>query len=77
MTTMERGEAIANAGPKGTDHHGLHQRMQRLRNTIREPRRWISPWFAAYVLLGAISSGVLPILLPLSLSWVAYVSYTG
>ena len=34
-------------------------------DTLRGPKRWISPWFAAYALLGAVSSGLIPILLPL------------
>jgi MFS family permease len=34
-------------------------------DTIRGPKQWISPWFAAYTLLGAVSSGLIPIILPL------------
>ncbi|MEY2342924.1 MFS transporter [Acidithiobacillus sp. IBUN Pt1247-S3] len=55
-------------------------RLARLRQVLASPRRWISIWFLAYALLGAVSSGLLPILLPLMivalthhLSWVAYV----
>ena len=58
----------------------MEERMERLHQVLREPRRWISVWFLAYALLGAVSSGLLPILLPLMivglthhLSWVAYV----
>ncbi|WP_308388761.1 MFS transporter [Acidithiobacillus sp. AMEEHan] len=58
----------------------MEERMARLRQVLGEPRRWISIWFLAYALLGAVSSGLLPILLPLMivgvthhLSWVAYV----
>lgn len=80
MTSMNHGEAVVMTNPKGSNHHDLHQRMERLRAALREPGRWISPWFGAYALLGAISSGILPILLPLMivglthhLSWIAYV----
>lgn len=55
-------------------------RLDRLRAILKEPSRWVSIWFLAYALLGAVSSGLLPILLPLMivalthhLSWVAYV----
>ena len=58
----------------------MEERMDRLYRVLGEPRRWISIWFLAYALLGAVSSGLLPILLPLMivglthhLSWVAYV----
>ncbi|WP_414040056.1 MFS transporter [Acidithiobacillus sp. M4-SHS-6] len=54
--------------------------LARVWHILNEPRRWISIWFLAYAILGAISSGILPILLPLMivaishhLSWVAYV----
>ncbi len=33
--------------------------------TLRGPKQWVSSWFAAYALLGAVSSGLIPILLPL------------
>ncbi len=56
------------------------EHLDRLRAILKEPGRWISVWFLAYALLGAVSSGLLPILLPLMivtlthhLSWVAYV----
>ncbi|AEM47807.1 major facilitator superfamily MFS_1 [Acidithiobacillus ferrivorans SS3] len=54
--------------------------LDRWRAILKEPDRWVSVWFLAYALLGAVSSGLLPILLPLMivaltnhLSWVAYV----
>jgi len=57
-----------------------HARFATVLKILNEPRRWISVWFLSYALLGAISSGLLPILLPLMivglthhLSWVAYV----
>ena len=56
------------------------EHLDRLRAILKEPDRWVSVWFLAYALLGAASSGLLPILLPLMivalthhLSWVAYV----
>ncbi len=33
--------------------------------TLRGPRQWVSSWFTAYALVGAVSSGLIPILLPL------------
>ena len=54
--------------------------LAKVLHILNEPRRWISIWFLSYAILGAISSGILPILLPLMivaishhLSWVAYV----
>ncbi len=54
--------------------------LEHLRQVLAEPKRWFSTWFLAYGVLGAVSSGLLPILLPLMivalthhLSWVAYV----
>lgn len=56
------------------------QSLQRLRSILSAPQRWISLWFFAYALQGAVTSGLLPILIPLMivalshhLSWVAYV----
>ncbi|MBU2766622.1 MAG: MFS transporter [Acidithiobacillus ferrivorans] len=56
------------------------EHLDRWRAILKEPDRWVSVWFLAYALLGAVSSGLLPILLPLMivaltnhLSWVAYV----
>ncbi len=36
------------------------------------PRRWIQPWYAAYALLGAVSSGLIPVLLPLMMAAVSH-----
>ncbi|MGC9259584.1 MAG: MFS transporter [Phycisphaerae bacterium] len=33
--------------------------------TLRGSRQWVSSWFTAYALVGAVSSGLIPILLPL------------
>ena len=59
--------------------HLAREHLDRLRAIVKEPGRWVSVWFLAYALLGAVSSGLLPILLPLMivalthhLSWVAY-----
>ena len=48
--------------------------------TLAAPRRWIAPWYGAYLLLGVISSGLIPVLIPLmmvaiskNLSTVGYV----
>jgi MFS family permease len=34
-------------------------------DTLRGPKQWVSSWFVSYALLGAVSSGLIPILLPL------------
>ncbi len=48
--------------------------------TLAAPRRYIRPWYVAYLLLGMVTAGLLPVLLPLtieayshSLATVAYV----
>lgn len=33
--------------------------------TFTAPRRWIAPWYGAYMLLGVLSSGLIPVLIPL------------
>ena len=47
---------------------------------LATPARWISPWYNAYALLGAVSSGLVPVLLPLMIvaashriAWVGYI----
>jgi len=36
-----------------------------VRQTLTQPRRWIESWYIVYALLGAVSSGLIPVLLPL------------
>ncbi len=36
--------------------------------TLLSPRRWIESWYGAYGILGAVSSGIIPITLPLMIS---------
>ena len=43
----------------------LEQRISRFQNYIKQPRQWILTWYFGYGLLGMISNGVLPVLLPL------------
>ncbi|HQU16186.1 MAG: MFS transporter [Gammaproteobacteria bacterium] len=57
-----------------------HDRIALLRETLRAPGRYMEPWYLAYLLLGAVTAGLVPILLPLmivavshKLSTVAYV----
>lgn len=40
--------------------------------TLRGPRQWVEPWYAAYALLGAVSSGLIPVLLPLMMVAVSH-----
>lgn len=51
-----------------------------LKQVLAEPRRYTRPWYVAYLLLGIVTGGMVPVLLPLSvmamsheLSGVAYV----
>ena len=39
--------------------------------------RWVEPWRLAYALLGATTSGMVPILLPLMLSCTSGATHTG
>ncbi len=39
-----------------------------VRDTLLSPRRWLESWYAAYAILGAVSSGIIPITLPLMMS---------
>jgi hypothetical protein len=55
-------------------------RLRLALRTITAPRRYVRPWYFAYLLLGAVTSGLLTVLLPLTveavshrLSTVAYV----
>ena len=41
-------------------------------DTLRGAQRWLEPWYGAYALLGAVSSGLLPILLPLMMATVTH-----
>ena len=59
----------------------LEQRITRIRDFVQQPRRWILPWYFGYGLLGIISNGMLPVLLPLMvadyshhLGWVGLVA---
>jgi MFS family permease len=39
-----------------------------VRDTLLSPRRWLETWYGAYAILGAVSSGIIPITLPLMMS---------
>jgi len=39
-----------------------------VRDTLLGPRRWLESWYGAYAILGAVSSGIIPITLPLMMS---------
>ena len=51
-----------------------------VRNLFSSIRKWTSPWYAAYAILGLVSAAIIPVLLPLmvtatshNLSYVAWV----
>ncbi|MGH2644214.1 MAG: MFS transporter, partial [Chitinophagaceae bacterium] len=61
---------------KATQHHLLRV----LKQVFAEPKRYSRPWYFAYLLLGIVTGGMIPVLLPLmmmaashNLSTVAYV----
>lgn len=63
-----------------SDSSERRERLLRAIQNITTARRYISPWYLAYLLLGMVTAGLLPILLPLTvealshrLSTVAYV----
>ena len=63
-----------------SDSSERRETLLRAIQTITTARRYISPWYLAYLLLGMVTAGLLPILLPLTvealshrLSTVAYV----
>ncbi len=41
-------------------------------NTLRGPRRWLEPWYGSYAMLGAVSSGLIPVLLPLMMEAISH-----
>ena len=56
------------------------ERLAHALRIVRAPRQFVRPWYLAYLLLGIVTSGILPVLLPLTvatrsheLSTVAYV----
>ncbi len=59
---------------------GRTARLHTLRQALAAPRRYVRTWYVAYLLLGVITAGMIPVLLPLmmvtasgELSTVAYV----
>lgn len=64
----------------GVAHMSAHDRLRVWRRAFAAPGRYIRPWYGAYLLLGIVTSGMVPVLLPLMmvadshrLSSVAYV----
>ncbi len=64
--------------PAAAPHH--HNPLRVWRQAFAAPRRYVRPWYGAYLLLGVVTSGMVPVLLPLmmvaishQLSSVAYV----
>lgn len=56
--------------PLGPAHRG--ERFALLRRALGAPRRFIRPWYLAYLLLGVVTAGLLPVLLPLSIERLAH-----
>lgn len=61
-------------------HTARHQPLRVLRQVLAAPRHYSRPWYFAYLLLGIVTAGLVPVLLPLmmmavshKLSTVAYV----
>lgn len=49
-----------------------HQPLRVLRTLLAEPRRYASPWYVAYLLLGVVTSGLVPVLFPLMMTAVSH-----
>lgn len=57
---------MATADATGANGMAMHRsRMALLREALHAPRRYIEPWYLAYLLLGAVTAGLVPVLLPL------------
>lgn len=48
-----------------TDTTALNHRLRAWRQALGEPERYVRPWYGAYLLLGIVTSGIVPVLLPL------------
>ncbi|APZ42342.1 MFS transporter [Acidihalobacter ferrooxydans] len=66
--------------PDSATHPAHHDRLRVWRTALAAPGRYIRPWYGAYLLLGIVTAGMVPVLLPLmmvaishQLSSVAYV----
>jgi predicted MFS family arabinose efflux permease len=49
-----------------------HDGLRALRRVLKAPRRYVSPWYLAYLLLGAVTAGLIPILFPLMIRRAAH-----
>lgn len=49
-------------------HSAGGDRLRVLRRVLAEPARYVRPWYIAYLLLGAATLGLLPVLLPLMIA---------
>lgn len=57
---------IQPSGGSGND------RMWALRQALAGPRRYIQPWYTAYLLFGIVTAGIIPVLLPIMLAAVSH-----
>src|SRR5215469_12995227 len=71
---------IWSMGGSESDRSDEASRLAFAIRTLTAPRRYLRPWYLAYLLLGMVTAGLLPVLLPLTaealshrLSTVAYV----
>ncbi|MGC8559267.1 MAG: MFS transporter [Phycisphaerae bacterium] len=60
--------AYASSESAGGAARGLLSYTHIVRDTLLSPRRWLESWYGAYAILGAVSSGIIPITLPLMMS---------
>ena len=55
------------SGDTSPDEFAHSNRMRLAIHTLSAPRKYLRPWYIAYLLLGTVTAGVLPVLLPLTI----------
>lgn len=51
---------------------GQHQPLRVLKQVFAGPRRYMRPWYFAYLLLGIVTAGIVPVLMPLMMMGVSH-----
>ncbi|MGH7995382.1 MAG: MFS transporter [Opitutaceae bacterium] len=61
-----------NDAPAAPPQTAQHRPLRVLMQVIAEPRRYTRPWYLAYLLLGIVTAGMVPVLLPLMMMAVSH-----
>lgn len=61
-----------NDAPVTPPQTAQHRPLRILRQVLAEPRRYTRPWYFAYLLLGIVTAGMVPVLLPLMMMAVSH-----